>query len=170
VGTGCGPLALMLCRAGFARVLATDINPNAIESVRRERARFLPPPPIELYCGDLLGNDPAQADLIVFNPPWLPGEAEGLLDEALNYDDSLFERFFDQARARLAPDGRVVLIFSNIMTLLQPDAPHPILAELKRGRLRLVKKLERKVAPSRAPDGSLRRTRERVEVWELEKA
>jgi len=170
VGTGCGPLALMLCRAGFERVLATDINPNAIESVRRERARFLPPPPIDLFCGDLLGDDLRPAELIVFNPPWIRGEAEGLLDEALNYDDSLFERFFDQVCARLTPEGRVVLIFSNIMSLVQPDAPHPILAELARGRLRLVQKLDRKVEPPRAPDGTRRRTRERVEVWELARA
>ncbi len=170
VGTGCGVLALMLCRAGFARVLATDINPNAIESVARELGRLVPPPPMDLFWGDLLGPDPAPADLIVFNPPWIRGEAEGLLDEALVFSDGLFERFFDQACARLAPSGRLVLVFSNILELVQPDVPHPIPAELARGRLRLVQKLARKVEPSAAPDGTRRRTRERVEIWELEKA
>ena len=32
VGTGCGVLALLLRRAGFAAVTATDINPNALVS------------------------------------------------------------------------------------------------------------------------------------------
>jgi methylase of polypeptide subunit release factors len=71
VGTGCGVLALMLCRAGVQRVLATDINPNAVESVSRELGRLAPRPPIDLFCGDLLGPDPTPADLIVFNPPWI---------------------------------------------------------------------------------------------------
>ena len=39
VGTGCGVLAFMLARAGFADVRAVDINPNAVESVRRDLAR-----------------------------------------------------------------------------------------------------------------------------------
>jgi len=170
VGTGCGVLALMLCRAGFERVLATDNNPNAIESVARELRRLASAPPIDLLHGDLLGEDTTPADLIVFNPPWIRGEIEGLLDSALYFNDGLFERFFEQACARLTPTGRVVLVFSNILELVQPDVPHPILAELERGRLRLVQKLHRKVKPSPTETGERRRTRERVEVWELAKA
>ena len=166
VGAGCGVLALMLCRAGFARVLATDINPNAIESVARERRR-LSAAPLELLHGDLLAGDPEPSDLIVFNPPWTRGEAEGPLERALVYDEGLFERFFDQAIARLTPPGRIVMLFSNVMQLVQPDLPHPILAELERGRLRLVQKTRRRVKPPPGRGGRRRRTRERVEVWEL---
>lgn len=170
VGTGCGVLALMLCRAGFERVLATDINPNAVESVTRELQRLNPPPPITVQCTDLLGEGPRITELIVFNPPWTPGEQEGLLDLALYFDDQLFERFFEQAFMRLSPSGRIVLVFSNVMTLLKPDAPHPIVTELARGRFRLVKKLHRKVKPSPTETGDRRRTREQVEIWELARA
>lgn len=170
VGAGCGVLALMLCRAGFERVLATDNNPNAVESVARELRRHSPAPPIDLLHGDLLGDDPTPADLIVFNPPWIRGEAEGLLDTALHFQDGLFERFFEQAYARLKPTGRVVLLFSNLMELLLPDVPHPLAAELAGSRLRLVQKLRRRVVPSPSATGQRRRTRERVEVWELAKA
>jgi hypothetical protein len=168
VGTGCGVLALLLAKAGFERVLATDCNPNAIESVSHELRRLQPAPPIELFHGDLLGDDPGPVDLIVFNPPWLQGRIENLLDRALYYEDGLFQRFFDQADSHLAPDGRVVLIFSNLTDLVQPDVPHPIRAELERGRFTLVKKLRHKVRPSPTGEGGqTRRTRERVEVWEL---
>lgn len=54
------------------------------------------------------------------------------------YEDGLFERFFDQALKRLAPGGRVVLVFSNLIELVQPDVPHPIQTELDRGRFALV--------------------------------
>jgi hypothetical protein len=55
----------------------------------------------------------------------------------------------------------VVLVFSNIIELSQPDVPHPIQTEFDRGRFTLVEKLTRKVKPLQ------RRTREKVEVWEL---
>ncbi|NOY26788.1 MAG: class I SAM-dependent methyltransferase [Oligoflexia bacterium] len=179
VGTGCGVLALMLCRAGFGRVLATDDNPNAIESVKRELARLastLPIDlPIDLVTGDLLGDDPTPADLIVFNPPWIQGRVDALLDGpllggALHRDEHLLARFFDQAIQRLRPQGRIVLLFSNIGQLVQPDLPHPILAELDRGRLRLVQRHHRRVMASVDAAGHKRRTRERVEVWELARA
>ncbi|MFH1465273.1 MAG: methyltransferase [Pseudomonadota bacterium] len=167
VGTGCGVLALMLAKAGFSPVLATDTNPNAVESVRRQLERMSPAPPIRPRHVDLLGDDPSPADLIVFNPPWTQGEAEGPLDGALLFEPGLFERFFDQAWARLAPDGRIALLFSNLMELVQPELPHPIRAELARGRFREVQTLRRKIKPTPGPDGHRRVTRERVEVWEL---
>ena len=164
VGTGAGVLAFMLSRAGFQGVVATDRNPNAIESVRRELGRLPTPPRISLQQGDLLGESGAEADLIVFNPPWTRGEAEGPIDRALYFEDGLFARFFDQVVARLRPSARVVMLFSNVITLVQPEVPHPIEAELARGRLRLVQRMRRKVP------GTARRTRERVELWELARA
>ncbi len=167
VGTGCGVLALMLCKAGFEHVVATDDNPNAIESLRRDLQK-IGPRPLDLQVTDLLGEDTTPSDLIVFNPPWLMGDVDNLLDRALFYEDpSLFERFFDQASRRLAPGGRVVIVFSNLITLVQPDVPHPLETELNRERFRLVQKLHRKVKGSTDRQGRRRKTREKVEIWEF---
>ena len=87
----------------------------------------------------------------------MKGDVGRTLDLAMYFQDG----FFDQALQRLAPGGRVVFVFSNIIALSQPDVPHPIQTELDRGRFTLVEKLTRKVKPLR------RRTREKVEVWEL---
>ncbi|MCB9741501.1 MAG: class I SAM-dependent methyltransferase [Alphaproteobacteria bacterium] len=159
VGAGSGVLALMLARRGFGQVIATDLNPNAVESLRREFARR--PRPVQPRHADLLEGVEEVADLIAFNPPWIQGEVEGPLDLALRFEPGLFERFFAQAEARLTPQGRVVMVFSNVIELLQPDAPHPIEAALEGGAWRVVEKLRRRVK------GHGRRTRERVEVWEL---
>jgi precorrin-6B methylase 2 len=169
VGTGCGVLALMLCKASFQQVLATDSNANAIESVRRELARLPVRPPIELFHGDLLGPSTEPVDLIVFNPPWTEGTPDGLIAGALVSEAGLLGRFFDQAVDRLSEEGRVVVVFSNLMGLVQPDLPHPILTELERGRFHLVNKLQRKVKPPANKEGKRRWTREKVEVWELAK-
>lgn len=161
VGTGSGVLALQMAKAGFQQVLATDINPNAIESVARQLRRLPKALPIELEHTDQFGADRGPIDLIVSNPPWMKGDVGRTLDLAMYFQDGFFERFFDQALQRIAPGGRVVLVFSNIIELSQPDVPHPIQTELDRGRFRLVEKLTRKVKPLR------RRTREKVEIWEL---
>lgn len=160
VGTGSGVLALMLARAGFTQVHATDVNPNAVESVRRQLTRT--PAPVHVREGDLLDSVPA-VDLVVFNPPWISGRVKRPLDQALYFEDGLFERFFDQAHATVRPDGRVVLVFSNVLRLVGGERHHPIEAELQRGRFRLVERLSRKVKPGKG----FKRTREKVEVWEL---
>ena len=167
VGTGSGVLALMLCRHNFEKVLATDTNPNAIESVRRELKLLRGKPPVTPILTDLLGDDTAPVDLIVFNPPWMQGGQNDMLDSALYFTPGLFERFFDRAHARLSPDGRVVLLFSNVMSLVQPELPHPIERELEQGRFKLVQKLQRKVKATPTASGEKRKTREKVEVWEL---
>ncbi|MCA3007513.1 MAG: class I SAM-dependent methyltransferase [Phycisphaerales bacterium] len=161
VGTGSGVLALQMAKAGFRHVLATDINPNAIESVTRQLRRRPVAAAVELQHADLLGADRGPIDLIVSNPPWMKGEVGRTLDLAMYFQDGFFERFFAQALQRLAPGGRIVFVWSNIIVLSQPDVPHPIQTELDRGRFRLVEKLTRRVKPLR------RRTREKVEIWEL---
>ncbi len=165
VGTGSGVLALLMARGGFSEVVATDSNPNALHSVGLELAER--PQPVRCVEGDLLADEAGPFDVIAFNPPWLLGDVDELLDQALHYDDpALFARFFDQALQALAPDGRVVIVFSDIGRLVQPDVPHPIEVELDRGRFRLVDKLRRKVKGAKTEHGR-RRTKERVEVWEL---
>jgi SAM-dependent methyltransferase len=165
IGTGCGILAFLLAKAGFERILATDANPNAVESVRRDLVRH--PAPIRCAVGDLFADQSGEADVIVFNPPWTQGTPTGLVDQGLVFEPGLFERFFDQAASHLRPDGRVVMVFSNVIELVQPHVPHPIKAAIERGGWTLVQKLQRKVKPPPGPDGRRRRTRERVEIWEL---
>lgn len=162
IGTGSGVLALQMAKAGFEKVIATDINPNAIESVARQMRRLSVAPPIELQHADQFGEERGPLDLIVSNPPWMKGEVGRTLDLAMYFQDGFFERFYDQSLERLAPDGRIVFVFSNIIELSQPDVPHPITTELERGRFRLVEKMTRRVKPSPG-----RRTREKVEIWEL---
>ena len=132
--------------------------------MRRDVARRPSPPAISARQADLLDGDATPTDLVVFNPPWIPGPVDTMLERALNYEGDLFERFFDQAHGAVRPQGRVVLVFSNILRLVTPDAPHPIDAELERGRFTLSDKLTRRIRP---PKGSGRRTKERVEVWSL---
>ena len=40
IGVGSGILSFLLAKTGFEKIIATDSNPNAIESVQRDIERF----------------------------------------------------------------------------------------------------------------------------------
>ena len=100
----------------------------------------------------------------------MQGESRSMVDRALFFQPGMFERFFDQAHLGLREEGRLVILFSTILQLVQPEVPHPILSELETGRFNLVQKLQRKVKSSPSKNGRRRRTREKVQIWELTKA
>ena len=161
VGTGSGILSFLLAKSGFRIIDAIDQNPNAIWSVQEELKRHPIDQTIRLHHADLL-SPIRDTNLIVFNPPWIPGKSNSSVTEALFFDGELFERFFEQAYTKLSDDGTIVLIFSTILTLLRPDIPHPIESELQKGRFKLKQKLQRKVKPTAG-----KRTKEKVQIWEL---
>lgn len=172
VGTGCGVLAIMLAEAGYASVRATDTNPNAVESLRRDLAESPYRAVISPTEASLLGEEDGRFDLIVFNPPWLPGEPQGLLDQAIYYPPKLFDDFFAAAWRALAPDGRVVLLFSDLLQRSGVSRVHPIARELKR-RKRFVRDalLEARVEAASSKTRRRRReqSREQVQLWVLKR-
>jgi len=180
IGTGCGVLALLLAQAGFGRVLATDSNANAVESVRRELKRQPVQGEIEVREADLFGDWQECPDLIVFNPPWLQGPIHTPMDEAIYHDGALFDRFFRHAHARLTgdgnpdfangDDGRLVLLFSNLPQMIDAGALHPIQQELDAGgRFDLIGQDRQLVRTASAKTRRRKRdpAAEYVELWEL---
>jgi SAM-dependent methyltransferase len=170
VGTGCGVLALMLQEAGFSSIVATDINKNALAGL----ADDLSQPPvidnIELRETHLIGPVGDRFDLVLFNPPWLPGETHSMLDRAIYYPPDLFDDFFAAAWRALRPEGRVVLLFSSLLKTAGLSAPHPIERELRRRkRFEKVRCLERAVGSASRKTRRRKRTDtdERVQLWEL---
>lgn len=120
VGTGTGAIALAVKdERPDARVLATDLSPEAV-ALARENARRLHLA-IEVFEGNLLEPLPAallgDVDLVVGNPPYLRAEDLGSLPRevraepplALVATEDIYGRLFDQARAALRPGGAVVV-------------------------------------------------------------
>lgn len=170
VGTGCGVLAFQLLQQEFARVIATDSNPNAVESVRRELDRQPPTGVLDVREADLFGTHHERPELIVFNPPWLRGVPRNPIDQAIYYEEPLFERFFESAHSRIAAGGRLVLLFSTLQQTAHASAPHPIQDELDRGgRFSLVdcRRREVQVASTKTKRRKRDPASEFVELWEL---
>ncbi len=172
IGTGCGVLSFQLLNRGVEKVYATDINPNAVISASEDTERLGLEDRLEIWQSDLFQVIDKSADLVLFNPPWLPAQNEITgLDSAIYYDPGLFERFFDSAGDYLAEKGRLVILFSNLAEVAGLEVDHPVEKELKsNSRFEKVKYVKRKVVkPSKKTKRRNHRTEEYVELWELKK-
>ena len=115
--TGCGALAATLrARRPGARVVGTDLDPNAVANARANG--------VEAYAGDLFAPVPGDlglADVVAAVVPYVPRRALPLLqrdtfrfETALAYDGGeegldVLRRVLEEAPARLKPGGALVL-------------------------------------------------------------
>lgn len=179
IGIGSGILSKLLYQFDFKEVHASDINPNALIGVIYENEKrssdqsrlVTTTEKTHLYFGDLFAGSQVKSDLIVFNPPWipLPKEVSGI-DLAIYYDKELFPRFFEEAHKHLNAEGKLVLLFSNLAGLMDPNFVHPIERELKHNkRFILVEKKTKKAAAasSKTKRKASWRDLEFVECWVL---
>ena len=171
VGVGCGVLSLQMVQYGFQKVYATDINPNAIVGLREFMGTTKLSRKIELDFGNLFGKWEKQTELIVFNPPWLPENHDlDNMDDAIYYNKNLFRDFFVEAKKRLLPEGKLVLIFSNLAQITHVTNEHPIETEIAEGnRFQLEKcyKKSVKAASNKTKRNRHWRSLEEVELWVL---
>lgn len=171
IGIGSGVLSFQLVQHGFQKVFATDTNPNAIVGLQEFMGDTKLSRKIELDFAPLFGKWEKQTELIVFNPPWLPEAKNSAGNEAaMNYDKKLFPDFFAAAKERLLPDGKLLLIFSNLAQITNLTKGHPIEEELASGgRFKLERCFKKKVkkASEKTKRDQHWRAEEEVELWVL---
>lgn len=174
VGIGSGVLSFQLLKYGFQKVYGTDINPNVIVGLAEFMGDTKLSRKISLDYAPLFGKYNTPAELIVFNPPWLPKtNQEDDIDDAIYYDEHLFPDFFAEAKKRLLTDGQLVVLFSNLSQITYFKTTHPIEKELSEGGRFQLKRCFKK----RVKEASLRTKRdqhwrgsEEVELWVLKHA
>lgn len=117
LGCGSGTQGIVMLKQGAKTAAFSDISQKAINNVQKN---------LELhhikgaavYHGDLFENVPHKYDVIVFNHPFFPEEAENFKDDP-NKDPmlrksvlggtELIKRFFQQVSAYLGKDGVIVM-------------------------------------------------------------
>ncbi len=171
VGVGSGILSLQMVKHGFQKVYGTDTNPNAIIGLKEFMGTTILSRKIELDLGNLFGKWDKKTELIVFNPPWLPQTyAIEKIDTAIYYDENLFPEFFKEAKQRLLPEGKMVIIFSNLAEITGATTAHPIRLEIAEGgRFKLERCFKKtvKTASLKTTRDLTRRATEEVELWVL---
>jgi len=119
LGTGSG-LAAIHCALRGARVVATDINPQAVRLARRNASSN--GVAIDVLRADLFEGVGGAFDAIVFNPPYLPTSPEDVTDD--RWPDAsvnggpdgleIVRRFLAGLGGRLAPGGRGYILTSSL--------------------------------------------------------
>ena len=112
LGTGSGIAALVAGRWA-QRVVAVDINPQAVACARANVNRHRLGHKIDVRQGDLF--QPVQGeqfDRVLFNPPFYRGQPEAGLDQAWRSESAL-ERFAEGLPRMLKPGGSALVVFSS---------------------------------------------------------
>lgn len=170
LGTGTGVLAAVLARRGAAHVLATDINPRAVDCAQENIRRLGLEGRVTVLEADLL--PPGRADLVVCNPPWLPGAATSALELGI-YDDasSMLRGFLDGLPAHLRPGGEAWLILSDLAEHLQLRSRQELKRMIEGAGLEVLGRLETAPRHPRARDPRdllhAARSQEATVLWRL---
>jgi release factor glutamine methyltransferase len=113
LGTGSGVGAV--CAADWAgRVVAVDVNPQAVRCAQENITLNRLGARAEVRLGDLfapLGDE--RFDVVLFNPPFLRGSAQGPFEGAF-YAGDVAERFAAGLGAHLKPGGCALLLLSSL--------------------------------------------------------
>lgn len=170
IGTGTGVVAALLVRRGVKHVVATDLDPRALDCARENLERLGAAGQVELLQADLF--PPGQAPLVVCNPPWLPARPSSPIEHAIYDEDSRMLRGFLQGLStHLAPGGEGWLILSDLAEHLGLRALGEVQALAAAAGLRV---LDRKTIRPRHPKASdaadplaQARSREVTSLWRL---
>jgi methylase of polypeptide subunit release factors len=141
IGTGSGLISLCCLQAGAAHVLATDLNPAAVENARwnaremdftdRFEARLVPRRSPGAWT--VIAPD-SRYDFIISNPPWENGKPISVEQFALyDPDFDLLKSLITGARKRLKPGGKMWLAYGCVTAIrkIEEVAQHEAL-ECKR--------------------------------------
>ncbi|UJW28199.1 methyltransferase [Saccharothrix sp. AJ9571] len=159
IGTGTGVLAAILARRGARNVVATDVNPRACVCAHENLSRL--GYRVDVQECDLFPE--GRADLVVCNPPWVPGQAHSALELGV-FDSDMLDRFLDQLPQHLTPAGEGWLILSDLAELLGLRTRESLLRSIGRAGLEVVDRLDTRPRHRRA------REDETTSLWRLQMA
>lgn len=118
VGTGTGVIAALMLLNGKADcVIGTDNNPRAIACARENLERLDLMEKTQLVECHIFPPHPCKVDLIICNPPWIPGDEPdaSLLDRAVYDTNGFLPLFLHTAQDYLRDDvSEVWLVLSDL--------------------------------------------------------
>ncbi|MFF0498369.1 methyltransferase [Nocardia aobensis] len=172
IGTGTGVLAAVLARRGAREVVATDINPRAVRCARENMRRLGLAGRVRVTETDLWPGTRQRADLIICNPPWLPGCPTSPLELGV-YDPAsdMLNRFLGELANHLTPHGEGWLILSDLAEHLGLRTRDELLTRIAAAGLTVTARHETAPRHSRATDRTdplhAARACERTVLWRL---
>ena len=172
IGTGTGVLAAILARRGARDVVATDVNPRAVRCARDNASRLGVADRVRVEQADLWPAEPQRADVVVCNPPWIPGRPTSALEQGI-YDQKsdVLHRYLGGLARHLTPQGEGWLILSDLAELLGLRTRDEFLQRVADAGLVVAGRHETTPRHPRAGDDAdplhAARSRERTVLWRL---
>jgi methylase of polypeptide subunit release factors len=172
IGTGTGVLAAVLAKRGVPHIVATDSSPRALACAKDNLSRLGLADRVTLIEADLYAAACAPANLIVCNPPWLPGKAGSLLEHAVYDPDShMLRGFLAGAKSHLAPNGEAWLILSDLAEHLGLRTRDQLLQWITTGGLQVLARIDTRPTHKRVSDADdplhTARAAEITSLWRL---
>ncbi len=170
LGVGTGVLSAVLARRGVPRVVATDLSPRALACAQDNLQRLGLQGRVELLQTDLY--PPGQAALVLCNPPWLPGNPNSVLDQAIyDADSSMLRGFLSGLAAHLCEGGEGWLILSDLAEHLDLRSREKLLRWIADAGLKVLGRLDTRPRHGKAQDASdplhAARSIEVTSLWRL---
>ncbi|SEE00224.1 Methyltransferase small domain-containing protein [Arthrobacter alpinus] len=170
IGTGTGVLAAILAQRGVKRVIATDSEARAIACAQENLQALGLAQAVEATLANMFPE--GRAPLVVCNPPWLPGTANTLLDNAV-YDPKsrMLKAFLTGLKEHLEPGGEGWLIISDLAEHLGLRTREDLLLWIGNAGLAVVDKVDTAARHPRSMDASdpffAARSQEITSLWKL---
>jgi tRNA1(Val) A37 N6-methylase TrmN6 len=170
VGTGSGVLAAILAQRGVETVIATDMDRRALSCARENLQRLRLDTKVEVVEADLF--PPGRAQLVVCNPPWLPGRPSSAIEYAIYDPDSrMLKGFIDGVGAHLDDGGEAWLILSDLAEHLGLRRREQLLEWFERAALAVIERIDTRPVHPRASDAAdplhAARAAEMTSLWRL---
>ena len=170
IGAGTGVLSSVLARRGLQRVVATDMDERALGCARENVERLGLSKQVEIVKADLFPE--GQADLVVCNPPWLPGKPSSAIEYAIYDPDSRMLRgFLGGLKAHLAEHGEGWLIISDLAEHLGLRTREQLLNWINEAGLQVAGRHDVQPTHGKAQDADdplhAARSREVTSLWRL---
>ncbi len=170
IGTGTGVLAALLAKRGVQHIVATDMDARALSCARENLHRLGLEHTVELMKADLFPD--RRADLVLCNPPWLPGRPSSSLEYAVYDPDSrMLKGFLGGVAAHLAPGGEAWLILSDLAEHLGLRPRAELDGWIAAGGLKVIERHDVRPSHPRASDATdplhAARSKELTSLWRL---
>ena len=123
-------------------VLALDLNPVAVRCTKINIELNGLKNKVDVLVGNLfqpLKNE--NFNLIIFNPPYLPGNPKNILEKAwLDKDGLLIKKFFGEAKKYLKSKGKIQIVYSDIAVL----GPSQVEKLIEDSNFKIIRKVNKK--------------------------
>ena len=170
VGTGTGVLAAVLAHRWLSNIIATDNDARSLECAQFNVENLGIAKQVQVVQADLFTD--GQFDLVVCNPPWLPGKPTSPIERAI-YDENsaMLKGFLQGLKAHLKTGGEGWLILSDLAEYLKLRTREELLGWIEQAGLKVAARLDAKPRHGKAFDKTDplfdARSKELTSLWRL---